>query len=216
MVSRNALLNIALALIICAVMTVTTIGVLAILEREKLPVSEIGVSQSVFIPIQNVQPSKNSTKPIHPITTPIQEPKINIVKSPSSFKVEQGSSSSKPQEQTIVTAKVLSTDQDRLQFLMDTVPQSASLPSDAAILISFFDKPNSYLLQGRTISSYAGQDYDLKIETGDYYLSDAVYDFCGTVNKIKSLQDYRWTLNKNKLDLLIKYAGAILQKNTCG
>lgn len=214
MISRNALLNIALILLISTVITGAAIGVLAILERDSLPVSEINVAQPVFTPIQ--QEAKQEKK-IAPITTPIVEPKIEVKQKSSPFKVEHKSTGSPvKQGQSIVNGIILSTDQERMQFLVDTRPETSSLPSDAAVKITFFEKQESYILKGRTIVPYVNQDFDLAIETGDYYLKDLVYDFCGTVNRIKSLQDYRWELNKDKLSLLVKYAGAITQKNSCG
>jgi hypothetical protein len=87
----------------------------------------------------------------------------------------------------------------RLQALFQKSNYFTKLPSNAAILLTFFDgngvmRPEKFFISGGgIISNYDGRGYDLEFTMGDYRIPEleGSSDFCATLTKIKEQQDLR-------------------------
>jgi uncharacterized protein YlzI (FlbEa/FlbD family) len=96
----------------------------------------------------------------------------------------------------------------RLQTLFQKSSYFTKLPSNAAILLTFFDgngkmrSEKLFISSGGKVGSYAGGNYDLEFTMGDYRIPEleSSSDFCATLAKIKSQQDLRVSL-KNVLSI---------------
>ncbi len=94
------------------------------------------------------------------------------------------------------TTTILITAQ-RLQDILQTEDAFTSLPSNSRIAITFFDgnghmRSEKFLVQGGgEVSPYSGDDYHVKLSTGDYYLDDmeATDDLCALFTELKEKQE---------------------------
>lgn len=105
----------------------------------------------------------------------------------------------------------------RLQGLFQKSSYFTRLPSNAAVLLTFFDGNGAarsekfFIAGGGVISNYDGRNYDLEFTMGDYRVPEleSSSDFCASLTQIKSQQDLRVGL-KNVLS-----AGKYLYLKDC-
>ena len=96
----------------------------------------------------------------------------------------------------------------RLQTLFQKSSYFTKLPSNAAILLTFFDGNGNmrseklFIGSGGAISNYAGGSYDLEFTMGDYRIPEleSSSDFCAALAQAKNQQDLRVNL-KNVLSV---------------
>ena len=121
-------------------------------------------------------------------------------------------SPSTPSQQSYTPSKPLKNDPTitagRVQAILQKSTEITDLPDSSKILLIFWDNDGAslsnryFVTGGGSMKNYGGEEYDLKIETGAYYIPqlEQASDFCSEFRKIKDAQDVRLTIN-SKLSL---------------